>query len=167
MNNRIALLNIDMQKIYLKDVAEQKDITEVCEYINYTADILRNKNQEVIHIKDIENLTEEDKNEYEIIPEIKIREGEKIITKIYGNSFWETELESYLKTKNINFLILSGFAAENCVLFTYNGAIERKFTPVILQNGILSSKKDNVFSTYRDRQIISYSAVNFICDLLN
>ncbi|HCA42775.1 MAG TPA: isochorismatase, partial [Bacteroidetes bacterium] len=120
MNNRIALLNIDMQKIYLKDVAEQKDITEVCEYINYTADILRNKNQEVIHIKDIENLTEEDKNEYEIIPEIKIREGEKIITKIYGNSFWETELESYLKTKNINFLILSGFAAENCVLFTYN-----------------------------------------------
>ncbi|HCA42612.1 MAG TPA: isochorismatase, partial [Bacteroidetes bacterium] len=54
-----------------------------------------------------------------------------------------------------------------CVLFAYNGAIERKFTPVILQNGILSSKKDNVFSTYRDRQIISYSAVNFICDLLN
>ncbi|HRE41234.1 MAG TPA: isochorismatase family cysteine hydrolase [Ignavibacteria bacterium] len=166
MKNKIALINIDMQKIYLENIVSTKEILSVCEYINYTADILRSKNLPVIHIKDIENINDENREMYEIISDIKISKDELIIEKKYSNSFWNTDLENVLKSNGVNFLILCGFSAENCVLFTYNGAIERDFKPVILQNGILSSKNDIIQSTYRDREIISYSAVQYICDQL-
>lgn len=61
--------------------------------------------------------------------------------------------------QGIDLLILSGYAAEHCVLFTYNGALERGFKAVLLQNGILSSQSDVIPATYRDRSLISYPVI--------
>lgn len=52
-------------------------------------------------------------------------------------------------------VIVAGFGAEQCVLFTYNGALERGFKAVMLQNGIISSREDIIQATYRDRDLIS------------
>jgi hypothetical protein len=62
----------------------------------------------------------------------------------------------------IELVIISGFAAEHCVLFTYNGAIERGLKPVILQQGILSKYADVITSTYRDRNLISYPVIEYL-----
>ncbi|MMZ70768.1 Isochorismatase family protein [compost metagenome] len=64
-----------------------------------------------------------------------------------------------LRSRGVELLIIAGFAAEHCVLFTFNGARERGFKSVILQNGIVSARQDVITSTYRDRNLISYPVV--------
>jgi nicotinamidase-related amidase len=159
---KIGFLIIDMQTIFLQDRVEKKDISNACEYINYVADLLRSKDQVVIHIQDIEGIEESNRDLYEIIPEIQIEDHDLKITKENSNAFWKTELEQTLLDQGIELVVLAGFAAEHCVLFTYNGAIERGFTPVMLQNGILSSHHDVITSTYRDRNLISYSVIEYL-----
>jgi nicotinamidase-related amidase len=81
----IALLIIDMQKIYLNGVS---GISSACEHINYVASLLRGKNHLVIHIKDIEGIADATKDEYEIIPEIEQTKTDKTVSKIHSNAFW-------------------------------------------------------------------------------
>ncbi|HAY32857.1 MAG TPA: isochorismatase family protein [Ignavibacteria bacterium] len=157
-----AFIIIDMQKTYLEGIVDKKKIETACEYINYSADLMRKNGQLVVHVQDIEGMNDLNKSDFDIIEEIKIAESDLNVKKIFSNSFWNTDLEDILKNKGIEFIIICGFAAENCVLFTYNGAAERGFKCVILQNGILSSKDDTVMNIYRDRNIISYPVIEFI-----
>ena len=153
---KITFLIIDMQQIYLKEIA---GIPKACEHINYVASLLRNKNHTVIHIKDMEGVDEQNDASYQIIPEIEINEKDLMVSKICSNAFWKTDLEKIVSENKTELLILSGFAAENCVLATYNGAKERGFITVILQNGILGNHEDVITQTYRDRNIISYPVI--------
>jgi len=159
---KIGFLIIDMQTIYLQDQVKKKEIDQACEYINYVADMLRSKDQIVVHIRDVEGINELNTEGYEVIPEIQIMNSDLRITKESSNAFWKTDLEQTLLNHEIELVIIAGFAAEHCVLFTYNGAIERGFKPVLLQNGILSSKSDVIHSTYRDRNIISYPVIKYL-----
>lgn len=159
---KVGFLIIDMQKNILSDQKVAMNVEGACEYINYVADLIREKNNVVIHIQDVEGASDIDDDSLSIIPEIKVEQQDICIKKVHSNAFWETELEQVLRDRDISLLIIAGFAAEHCVLFTYNGAMERGFKPVILQNGILSTKSDVITQTYRDRHIISYSAIPFI-----
>lgn len=161
---KIALLIVDMQKIFLDKSKVITGIDKACEYINYSTELLRSKSHIIVHVKDVEGESEENKQLFEFIPEIIIKEGDIKIRKIKSNSFWDTELENILHKNKVELVIVSGFAAENCVLFTYNGAIERNFKAVILQNGIVSENKSSILETYRDRNIISYPVIEFIID---
>lgn len=160
---RMCLLIIDMQSVHLQeDPIEKKIIDKACMYINYVSDLLRSKDHLVLHIQDIEGIQKTTKEMYEIIPEIQIENTDLKLTKVHSNAFWKTELEQILRNQNVELVIISGFAAEHCVLFTYNGANERGFKPVILQNGILSTKSDVITSTYRDRNLISYPVIQYL-----
>ncbi|WP_166246424.1 cysteine hydrolase family protein [Paenibacillus turpanensis] len=160
---RIAMLVIDMQSIYLQEEPiEKKVIDKACMYINHVSNVLRSNDHIVIHIQDVDGLQESNKEMYEVIPEIQINAKDLRLTKENSNAFWKTELEQILLEHNVGLVIVSGFAAEHCVLFTYNGAIERGFKSVILQNGIISTKNDAISSTYRDRNLISYPVVEYL-----
>ncbi|UVI29694.1 cysteine hydrolase family protein [Paenibacillus spongiae] len=158
---KIGFLIIDMQAIHLQGI-EKKVIDRACEYINYVADILRSKSHVIIHIQDIEGILELNKDLYSTIPEVQIKDTDLVLTKEFSNAFWRTELDQILVDQGIEFLIISGNAAEHCVLFTYNGAVERGFKPVILQNGVLSTYSDAIASMYRDRNLISYPAIQYL-----
>lgn len=45
------------------------------------------------------------------------------------------------------------------MLFTYNGAVERGYSPVLLQNGLLSRHDDPIAAASLDRNLISHTAV--------
>lgn len=158
---KIGFLIIDMQTIHLQGV-EKKIIDRACEYINHVADKLRSKDHVVVHVHDVEGMTESDQEIYYPIPEVQIEDIDLILTKESSNSFWNTELEQILSDQGVELLIVSGFAAEHCVLFTHNGALERGFTSVILQNGILSTNNDAITSTYRDRNLVSYPVIKYL-----
>lgn len=159
---KIGFLIIDMQKIFLQNQYEMLNVEGACEYINYVANLIRSKNHLVIHIQDIEGSNEMNSELLSFIPEIKVDKEDICITKEHSNAFWNTELEHILLENGISLVVIAGFAAEHCVLFTYNGAIERGFKSVILQNGILSTKSDVITQTYRDRNIISHPVIPFI-----
>ncbi|WP_342420887.1 isochorismatase family cysteine hydrolase [Paenibacillus sp. FSL E2-0178] len=155
---KIGLLIIDVQEVHLRKV-EQKVIDQACEFINYVSELLRSKDHTVIHIQDIEGMQPSDEEKFKIIPGIEIKETDLRVMKEYSNAFWKTDLEKIVLEQGIDLLILSGYAAEHCVLFTYNGAMERGFKAVLLQDGILSSKSDVIPATYRDRKLISYPVI--------
>lgn len=162
---KVALLIVDMQKVFLEKRKTDADVLGASEYINYVADILRKCGQVIVHVKDVEGENESNITEYGFITGIKIEPGDLEIRKLKSNAFWQTGLEDLLKANDVGLVIVSGFAAENCVLFTYNGAVERNFKAVILQNGIVGEDPSAVSNIYRERSIISYPAVEFIGEI--
>ncbi|MBE7684364.1 cysteine hydrolase family protein [Paenibacillus sp. P13VS] len=159
---KIGFLIVDMQESIVRGRVEQKGLDHACEYINHVADVLRSNDHVVVHVQDVEGLEGSSPEEYRIISEVNVNEKDLTVTKESSNAFWQTELESILKSHGVELVIISGFAAEECVLFTYNGAMERGFRPVMLQNGILSTHQEAVTSTYRDRNVISYPVVDYL-----
>lgn len=160
---KIGLLIVDMQNAFLQDQREKMNVESACEHINHVANLLRSNNHCVIHIQDIEGAENLDSSALlDIIPEIVVDHSDIRITKEESNAFWNTELEGILLKQDISLVIVAGFAAEHCVLFTYNGARERGFKAVILQNGILSTHSDAISTTYRDRNIVSYPVIEFL-----
>ncbi|WP_340025899.1 isochorismatase family cysteine hydrolase [Paenibacillus sp. FSL K6-1096] len=155
---RIGLLIIDLQEVHV-DGVEQKEIDRACEYINYVSGLLRAKGHPVIHIQDIEGMQPSDEAKFAIIPGVEVHETDLNVKKEYSNAFWKTDLEKIVREQGIDLLVLSGYAAEHCVLFTYNGAAERGIKAVLLQNGILSSHQDVITAAYRDRNLISYPVI--------
>ncbi|WP_037290888.1 cysteine hydrolase family protein [Saccharibacillus sacchari] len=158
---KIAFLIIDVQYQHIKDVPQSK-IDNACEYINYVSGVLRAAGHPIIHIRDIEGMTEETAERYDVIEEIVVDPSDLMVTKEYSNAFWKTELEEVLVQQGVEKLILAGYAAEHCVLFTYNGAIERGYSPVLLQNGLLSRHDDTIAAASRDRNLISYTAAEWL-----
>ncbi|MGG0822288.1 isochorismatase family protein [Paenibacillus turicensis] len=161
----IALLVVDMQQQILQNKIEGKMIEQACEYINHVSALLRAREHLVVHVQDVEGIEVGYPHNYELIPEVDVTAEDIIISKKHSNAFWQTALEQTLLDHQVELVIVAGFAAEDCVLFTYNGAIERGFNAVILQNGILSQYPDVITSTYRDRNLISYPAVEYLCNL--
>lgn len=46
---KIALLIVDMQNVFLQNQIEKLGVGRACEYINYVAEMLRAKDQVVVH----------------------------------------------------------------------------------------------------------------------
>jgi len=155
---KIALLIIDMQNGLLReDPACDPRARKACEYINYAASLLRANRQPIVHIQD--NEQQDDEEAFAIIPEIDQEPEDLYVGKTWSNGFWQTELESVLRARDVDLVIVSGFAAEHCVLFTFNGAVERGFKTAILQKGVVSMYEDQPLTLYRDRFTVSYPVV--------
>ena len=87
------------------------------------------------------------------------------VVKEYGNAFWKTILENILVHNGVDFLVISGLAASQCILNTYNGALERDFRVVLLQNGLMDHREDSVRFIEREKNLISYTAVKYMIEL--
>jgi nicotinamidase-related amidase len=164
---KIGFFIIDMKNIFLHDDMEKLNVSTACEYINHVSGLLRGKDHTVIHIQDMEGSNEDtDSEARDIIPEITVGPKDIRVTKEYSNAFWKTDLEQVLHNHGVGFVVVAGFAAEQCVTFTINGAIERGFQAVILQKGIISTKIDAINSIYRDRNVVSYPVIEFMMNTM-
>ncbi len=159
---RIALLIVDMQNQFMEKGRRSRFFETAVEHINYVADMLRRNDQMVVHVHDVENADPAAKEELEGIEDIVREERDITIHKEHSNAFWNTSLEKILKDALVDCVLVSGFAAEFCVLCTYQGALERGYTAAILQNGIIPEHEDGVDWVYRTRQIVSYSSVAYL-----
>jgi nicotinamidase-related amidase len=159
MKSNIAMLVIDMQKCFIEENPDEAAVTATCAVINYVAEMVRAAKQPVIFIKDVEERGEVSEEDLDFVPELTVDDKDLVIEKTFSNAFWQTELKDRLGDLGTEFLILSGQAAEHCVLFTYNGARENGFTPVMLQDGILSADPDNVRNALANRNFVSWPAV--------
>ena len=159
MRNNVAMLIIDMQNGFLREIKDQAAVGDCSEVINYVAKMVREANQPVVFIKDVEEADQLDEHELDFISEIPREEQDIVVEKTHSNGFWKTDLEAKLRELGVEFLILAGQAVEHCVLFTYNGARERGFRPVMLQGGVLSADPENVRNAIANRNFISWVAV--------
>lgn len=155
-----ALLIIDMQNGFLDEYAETQSISEASEVINYCSDLMRKAGQVVVHIRDVEDAGEMTEQQLATTDLITIEPGDLHLEKEYSNAFFETELAQMLKAQDVGFLILAGQAAEHCVVFTYNGAIEQGFTPTVLQEGVVSRQASRVLALMEDRNVCSHAVIS-------
>ncbi|MGE8553412.1 MAG: cysteine hydrolase family protein [Chryseobacterium jejuense] len=133
-----ALLIIDVQNDYFLggkmtlEGAEQagKNTQQVLEYF-------RKNNLPVIHIRHIS--TNEGATFFlpgtlgaEIHSLVSPLPNEKVIEKHFPNSFRETELLSYLQSKNIKNLVIAGMMTDVCVESTTRAAFDFGFNNVII-----------------------------------
>lgn len=156
----IAFLIIDVQKAFVGKRLHEEHVSMALDYINYTADLFRAHEKPVFVIRDIE---EGDGEDYQNLDELIVKETDIQLTKKSNNSFWQTNLEAELKQRAIDFLVLSGNALEYCVTATYFGALERGFKTVFLQNGIIAEFKESLDIFYKQRPLISYTALKELC----
>lgn len=157
-----------MQKLFLQDDMEKLCVSAACEYINHVSGLVRDKDQLIVHIQDMEGAIEDaDPDARNIISEIIVGPKDFRIMKEFSNAFWKTDLEQLLRDHGVEFVIVAGFAAEHCVTFTFNGALERGFQAAILQKGILSTSFDAINSIYRDRHVVSYPVVELLMDTVS
>jgi nicotinamidase-related amidase len=156
-----------MQNLFLHDHMEKLNVSGACEYINHVSGLLRAKDQVVVHLQDMEGANvDSDPEARNIIPEITVAPTDILMAKEFSNAFWKTDLEQLLRENGVEFVIVAGFAAEQCVTFTVNGAIERDFQAAILQKGVLSTQPEAITSIYRDRHMISYPVIEFLMETM-
>lgn len=143
-----ALLIIDVQNDYFKGgnmelvgyEAAGKNTKQVLEYF-------RAKNLPVIHIKHIakqEGATFflPNTSGAEINSVVAPKEGEKIITKNYPNSFRETELLSYLQSKGIKNLVITGMMTDVCVDATVRAAMDLGFSNTVIGDAVATRDRE-------------------------
>jgi nicotinamidase-related amidase len=155
----LALLIIDVQKEYMREHLGTKVYEETLIYINATAKLFRQANLPVIKVKDI---AEGDGPEYDFVEELGQGQNDVEIQKTKGNAFWETNLDQMLKDNGITHVVISGTAAEHCVLATYNGAIERGYRPMMLQHGVFATHERGLMDLYWNRSLVSYTALTYM-----
>ncbi|TLS52310.1 isochorismatase family protein [Paenibacillus antri] len=160
----VAMLIIDMQVGFIGDEKRKDDVRVASEYINYSANLLRRSGHIVVHVQDEDVEGGRESSNYEIVPSIERASGDLYVNKKWSNSFWNTELESMLKERGVRYVIVSGFAAEHCVLFTYNGASERGFSPAVLQRGVIGEREGSAETLQRDRAVISHNVIGWLTE---
>lgn len=157
----IALLIIDMQQTFYDEKNYKEGLKNALEYINETSELFRSNDLPVIVIQDIEAAEGPGSPGFENISELIVKDSDIRLEKEFSNSFWKTDLENILKAKDIEFLVISGFAAEYCVLFTLNGAQERGYGASLLQHGIAGVDPEIIKQTQSIRPTISLDALEF------
>lgn len=155
-----ALMIIDMQKEYFNGKAKES-MTNASMYINEVIGYFRDKKLPIIWIQDLDKECGviPGKEGFDIIDLLKIKQGDFIIHKEYGNSFNKTDCINLLKEHDIDFILMSGYCAENCVLSTYRGALDLDLTPILLKKGIASGDSENLKFVEKISDTIDYNIV--------
>ncbi|MCB2300952.1 cysteine hydrolase family protein [Clostridium tagluense] len=158
--SKVALLVIDMQKNCKESTSCRVSFEKAVEYINEISEYFRKKKYPVVIIQDIEAGGAETDG-FKCVEELVVSDNDLFVHKTYSNAFWKTELDTILKSEGVDCIVISGFAAEHCVLFTYNGAIERGYNTFLLQNGIAGFDDDEIKGIQSLRSVVSYGALEY------
>jgi nicotinamidase-related amidase len=131
-----ALLVIDVQNGVVEDafsrdaiIGRMKDVIEKA----------RAHNVPVIWVQHSDEGLVIDSHEWQIVPELVPLVGEKIVRKLFRNSFVETELEEILHDLKTAHLYISGAQTNNCVRHTCHGALERGYDITLVSDAHTTS----------------------------
>ncbi|MGB7537825.1 MAG: isochorismatase family protein [Anaerolineales bacterium] len=156
---KAALLVIDVQNTFFKDnPVRAADLKNAAEYINAAIELFRKKKLPVVCIQ---HMNPEDKlipgeAGFDLPEILNILPEDPHIHKTYGNSFTKTPLAEKLRASGVDTVVVTGFAAEGCVLATVRGAEDYDFTSMILRGSIIGGKPGNALLVESISEIISY-----------
>jgi nicotinamidase-related amidase len=155
-----ALLIVDMQKAFHTGPAVAS-MDAACEYINAAAALFRKRGLPVVWIQ---NKDEYDKAlpglpGFDIVDGLKPLDTEPRVTKEYSNSFTKTDCKKILDSHGVDTVIVTGYAAEHCVLSTCRGARDLDLFSILLRGGLASSVPEDIGFVERISDVMSYGAL--------
>jgi nicotinamidase-related amidase len=158
-----ALLVIDMQNGFLIDRPCHPGLPSALEYINAAIDLFVTSGQPIFVVQDEDAREEPGASSYDVVDGLKSAvPALRMMSKKYSNAFWQTSLEKQLRELDAHLIVLAGFAAEGCVNYTYNGALERGFHAVLLRHGVMSRQPDYLRFVHETCNTITYSTLRFL-----
>ena len=129
---KLALLVIDVQNVLVH--SKPFAIDEIIANIKNLIEVSRESNVEVIYVQHngkVGSKIEPNSDGWQIYEKIKPNPNEKIFLKNYNSAFKETNLHEYLKSKDINELIITGMQTDYCIDTTVKIAFEYGFKLII------------------------------------
>lgn len=137
---REALVIIDVQNDYFPGgTCELYHAYEAEEKIQSLIQESRTQKRPIIYIQHINSPDDtfflENTYGCEISERIKPLPDDKVIVKYYPNSFYKTELDSYLKEKGIKKLIVCGMMTHMCVDTTVRAAMDYGYEVDLVADG--------------------------------
>ena len=164
-----ALLVIDMQETFFNHSPAVSDsLSNAVEYINAAIALFREKDLPVIVIEDVEKEDNRvpDSDGFETTSKIDLLPGDPRIHKTYGNAFNKTDLHQLLSNLKVDTLILTGFAASQCILSSYRGAADLDYTPIIFRGSLADANQERIRFVEDIHNIISFGALEKFFELL-
>lgn len=158
--SKTALLVIDMQKNCKEETPCKETFEKAIEYINEISNYFRKKGLPVVIIRDVE-AGGPGTDGFNCVEQLDVSENDFFVNKAFNNAFWQTDLDDMLKNEGVDCVVICGFAVEHCVLFTYNGAIERGYSAFLLQKGVAGYDDEEVKRIQLRRSVISYEAIEY------
>ncbi len=159
---KAALLIIDMQKDCYEKCKIKDEFDGAIDRINKAASLFRSKGLPVAVVQDEGVGGGPGHRGFEVVDTIKRAPTDIVIHKQYNNAFCKTALERLLKEQNVGFVVVSGYAAEYCVNFTLNGALECDFHASLLQNGVAGGSLEDIRRVQMLRPVVSLQALEFM-----
>ncbi len=80
--------------------------------------------------------------ESELIAAIELAEGDRLITKKKYSAFEETDLDSWLRERGVETLVLCGVMTNLCVETTARHAFLKDFQPVVVEDACASNSRE-------------------------
>src|SRR4051794_35317808 len=75
-----------------------------------------------------------DSDGWELVPELKVADGERVVHKTYADSFEETDLEDVLADLGVGRLVVSGAQTDECIRSTLHGALVRGYDATLVSD---------------------------------
>ncbi|WP_418285727.1 cysteine hydrolase family protein [Halorubrum sp. DTA46] len=72
----------------------------------------------------------------ELVDDLDVRDGDRVVEKHTYDAFYQTELEGYLDAHGIRDLLICGTLANVCVLHTAGSAGLRDYRPVVVEDAL-------------------------------
>ncbi len=80
--------------------------------------------------------------DWQIVDALTPKPGDRVVRKSRYNGFCRTELEPYLLSKNIRYLLFTGIATNVCVESTARSAFFSEFWPILVEDAMNHSGPD-------------------------
>ena len=137
---KTALLIVDVQNDYFPNgKMELVNSNDTGNKINSLIEHFRKVPIEIVYIQHISTRPSAtfflpNTQGMEIHDSVKPKMNEKVIIKNYPNSFRETELDSYLKSKSISKLIVTGMMTHMCIDTTVRAAFDLGYDCIVVED---------------------------------
>ena len=138
MNERKALLIIDMQKGNFLPQFPCFDTDGVVSRINALAEIFRKLNLPVIVIQHDGSKFNEyvpHTHDWELLDELQVSPTDILISKGANDSFYDTSLHATLAELNTRELVIAGSATDFCINSTVQSALVRDYQVTVVKDG--------------------------------
>jgi len=133
---RTALLVIDVQNAWAANArALTIDRVRIANRTAEIAESARAAGVPVVFIIDVSMRGQTSEWGLSLAEPLEVNDGDFVVEKRYQNGFVQTSLGSRLEALGVTTLLISGFASDECVRATVQGALWCGFRVIILEDG--------------------------------
>jgi nicotinamidase-related amidase len=141
-----ALILIDMQRGAFVDAAPKHDAAGLIGRLNRLASALRTAGGTVVFVQHdgpIGDPFHPSLPGWQIVEELDVRPGDPIVRKTSCDAFLDTTLETLLRSRGIDRLIITGWATDYCVDTTMRSALTR-YPTIVPSDGHTTSDRPHL-----------------------